>query len=677
MISLPYLNIKEIGYYKGGYTPYTNNEVELVSLVSEGDNSNAYVYNNLDILKGGTFEYNILNSDVAWRGGGSVELELKAETYSDNNMVSLVVTDTDFKRFADSENTSTRQFIINVNPQKIGIRLDKIGIDNKNEINGGFTNDLSQLTDNNMYHGYKCVLFDRETGADILFRYTNNDFSDSLQVDMCITTKSGFRQYLFNDFYAVGFTADLYNENAWSRTDRGHIQTYVIDNTTYMNGCSGVFEPIKESNTGYMNRFDYSEGLQYKITFNGKDSYYSDTMYIEHVFTKDMLLSLLGCFGLYVTIGNIEYMPEILGDRCCTGRLIPPNEQAASDSLIKEWTDTNPTIITPVKPEENELENIGLNENMGNSRFVRWYIMTPEQMLSFQEWLNSDDRPTGFDSMKNIISVSEFMFDLSNISYPVGTSSIKIGTEVYGDFGGAAVGSLLTNITRTINIGSVTISRYNNDFTDYAPYSTYDVYVPYCGWVELDSDIVVGNTIDTYLIADPIYGGCKGLVMCNGNIVAEVNGTFGNSIPISSNNIGQYKQALLNNALAIGSGVIGSAVSAASGNVVGVASGALSLISGVSQSIALKHTSFSDVKGNTTTATMYNTYDKCVLVETHPIERIASNYGHTVGFVTNKTKVVNTCSGFVKAENVDTSGLSCSYSEKQAIKAIMESGFYC
>lgn len=675
MISLPYDNIKEIGYYKGGFTPYANGEIELAPL-TESANTNAYVYNTLSILKGGTYEYNILNSAVEWRGSGSVELELKSEIFSDNNMVSLVVTDTDFNRYVDSNTSSNRQFIINVNPQKIGIRLDKIGLDNNDSTGGGFSNDLSLFTDDRMYHGYKCILFDRENGADILFRYTNNNFSDSLQVDMSISTKDGFRQYLFNDFYAVNFTSDYYNENAWSRNDRGNIQTYIIDNTVYMNGLNGVFDVIRETGSGQVNRFDYENGLQYKIIFSGRDNYYAGNINIEHVFNKDMLLSLLGCFGLYVLINNVEYMPEILPDRKCTGRLIPPSDQDKTDSLIKEIDNTNPTIIVPDAPIENELENIGLNENIGNSRFVKWYIMTPDQMLSFQEWLNSDERPTGFDSMKNIISVSEFMYDLSNISYPVGTSTIKIGTEVYGTFGGDTVGSLLTNVSRTVNIGSVTVSRYNNDFTDYAPYSTYNLYIPYCGWCTLDSDIIVGNTIDCYIIADPISSGCKGVAMVNGNIIAETNGTFGNSIPISSNNIGQYKQALLNNALSIGSGVLGTATGIASGNAIGATTGALSLISGVAQSVALKHTSFTESKGTTTTATMYNTYDKCVLVETHPVEKIPSNYGHTVGFVTNKTMTVSECSGFTVCDNIDTTGLTCTQTEKDMIKSMLENGCY-
>lgn len=675
MISLPYLNIKEIGYYKNGFTPYTNGEIELTPL-TESINTNAYVYNTLSILKGGTYEYNILNSSVEWRGGGSVELELKSEIFSDNNMVSLVVTDTDFNRYVDSSTTNNRQFIINVNPQKIGIRLDKIGVDNRDETLGGFHNDLSLFTDDRMYHGYKCILFDRENGADILFRYTNNDFSNSLQVDMSISTKDGFRQYLFNDFYAVNFSSDYYNENAWSRNDRGNIQTYIIDNTVYMNGLNGVFDVVRETGSGQVNRFDYENGLQYKIIFSGRDNYYAGNINIEHVFTKDTLLSLLGCFGLYVLINNIEYMPEILPDRKCTGRLIPPADQDKTDSLIKEIDNTNPTPIKPDAPIENELENIGLNENTSNSRFVHWYIMTPEQMTAFQDWLNSEERPVGFDSMKNIISVSEFMFDLSRVSSPIGVSDIKIGTEHYGEPFGETVASLLANVSRTVHIGSITVSRYNNDFTDYAPYSTYDVYIPYCGWVTLDSDIIVGNTIDTYLIADPITSGCKGLVMCNGNIVAEINGTFGNTIPISSNNVGQYKQALLSNALSIGSGIIGTATGVASGNVVGVASGALSLISGVSQSVALKHTSFTESKGNTTTSTMYNTYDKCVLVETHPIEKIPANYGHTIGYVTNKTKTLSECSGFVKCENVDMSDITCDFTMKQMIKNILETGIY-
>lgn len=398
-------------------------------------------------------------------------------------------------------------------------------------------------------------------------------------------------------------------------------------------------------------------------------------------YSLDYFLHIIASLGLRFKYNNEMYVSEIDKLGYTTGRYIKADELATSDFNNKNWTNsTDSNYDSDIKPDgeiENQLENIGLNENTSNSRFVRWYIMTPDQMSNFQDWLDSDERPVGFDSMKNIISVSEFMLDLSKISLPFGVPTIKIGTELYGAPFGDSVAMLLANVKRTVNIGSINITRYNNDFTDFAPYSTYDLYIPYCGWMSLDSDIIVGNTIDVYLIGDPITSGCKGVAMCNGNIVGEINGTFGNTIPISSNNIGQYKQALLNNALSIGSGVLGTATSVATGNAIGIASGALSLISGVSQSVALKHTSFTESKGNTTTATMYNTYDRCVLVETHPIERISSNYAHTIGYVTNKSKELSSCSGFVKCENVDTSGLTCDYAEREEIKAILEKGFYC
>ena len=673
MISLPYSDIASIGYYNNGYHAYTNGEIELVSLVAEGDNTNAYVYNTFPLLNSATYEYNILESTIEWRGGGSAKIELTPEIFSENNMVSLVISDKDFARYTDSNSTNNRQFIINVNPQKIGVVLKSIGIDNKNQTKGGFSNNMSQLTDDNMYYGYKCLLYDRETGTELCFKYTNNKYSDYLYADMSISTKDGFRQFIFNDSYGVCFTADLYNENAWTRRDRGFIQSYIIDSTTYMNGCGGTFEPMKETNTGYINRFDYADGLQYKISYTGKDSYYSDTMTIEHVYTKDMVLKLLGCFGLYVKINNVEYMPEILGDRCCTGRLIPPSEQATTESLIKELEDSTPTVITPVKPEGNDLENIGLNSNYGQGRFVRWYGLSLSDISGLETWLNGE-QPSGYKPLDNFIALSEYMFDIfeEGICSPVPETDIKIGTETYH-----ATWNRIYDISRVIDLGSYKINRYNNDFTDYAPYSTYRVYIPYCNWVDLDSDIIVGEEINVKLIVDPLTTACKGIVLVNGNIIAEANGTAGNTVPLSSSNMGILKQALLSTGVTLGSSALAIGAGVATGNPLAIGGGVIGAIGGITQGLANVHKSINEVKGTTGTSTQFNTYSTCVIQITHPIERISGNFAHSIGFITNQTKELAKCAGFVKCENVDTSGLSCDYAERAEIKSILENGFYC
>lgn len=520
---------------------------------------------------------------------------------------------------------------------------------------------------------------------DYSFVYTPTSFSYRSDINSYLSAGASWGNVSDIKFYgnqtgwdnAANTTCGFYLNNNGGTLSCGHvlgIPDSIEDFATPKNDGHGN----NPSNGNYFipDGYDYSDSPLPVIMYDGdwQSRYF-------HAYSADYLLHMIASLGLRFKLNNLMYASEIDKNGFTTGRFVPVSELPSSNFANKDWISSENSSYDrdyiPDKPIVNDLENIGLNENTGNSRFVKWYIMTPSEMLNFQDWLNSDERPPGFDSMKNIISVSEYMFDLNLVSQSIGVSEIKVGTEHYGAPFGDVVGKLLANVSRTYHIGSVTIQRYNNDFTDYSPYSTYNLYIPYVGWLSLDSDIIVGNTVDCYIIADPISGGCKGIAMCQGNIIAEGNGTFGNSIPVSSNNIGQYKQALLNNALSISSGVIGAAAGAAAGNPVGVASGALSLISGISQSIALKHTSFTESKGTTTTATMYNTYDKCVLVETHPIEKVPTNYGHTVGYVTNKTKNVSDCRGFVIAENVDTTGLSCSYSEKQAIKNILETGFYC
>jgi len=504
----------------------------------------------------------------------------------------------------------------------------------------------------------------------------------------CISYRSNVYNYVSDRAYGGTSANDRYYavQTDWNNLSNTSILFYNSD-TEYLSGnaivglpsdCE-IFTPIGSGETEY--NYFIPEGYDYSDAPMPALYYWSNWQtYYFNLYSFDYFLKMVSSTGLRFKLNNIMYASEINSDGYTTGRYIPVTELANSDFFNKDWTASeNSNYDADKKPKhdiENDLEDIGLNENTGNSKFIRWYALTPTQMTDFQEWLNSDERPIGFDAMKNIIGVTEYMTDLSDVSYLVNTSAIKIGTEVYGSFGGDTVGALITNITRTKELGSITIERYNNDFTDYEPYSTYDVYIPYVNWVHLDADIIVGKKITVYLIEDILTGACKGIVMCEGNIIAEGNGTFGNTVPISSNNVGQYKQALLNNALSIGSGVIASASGIASGNAVGTASGLLSLASGISQSVALKHTSFTDVKGQTATATMYNTYDKCVLAETHPVENITTQFAHSVGFITNKTKLLEQCKGYTVCDNVDTTGLTCTQTEKDIIKQMLETGCY-
>ena len=400
--------------------------------------------------------------------------------------------------------------------------------------------------------------------------------------------------------------------------------------------------------------------------------------YYQNAYSFTYFLKMIASTGLRFKLGGIMYASEIRADGYTTGRYVKVSELDSSDFANKEWLTNEDSVFDadkkPDKELDNDLKDIGLNDNVGNSHFVKWYCLNESEMTALENWLNSSERPTGYKALDNIIAVSEFMLDIlgENVSGYYDDNYVKIGTETYD-----TPLKRMIQIKRIVDLGNYTIDRFNNDFTDYAPYSTYKVYIPYCGWAELDSDVVVGETINVKLIVDPISTGCKGVVLCKGNIIAEINGTCGNSIPISSNNMGMQRQALLNTAVGVVSSAASVATGALTGNGLAVGGGLIGAVGSLTQALSNAHTSFNTVKGTTGTATNYNTYNTCVIQITHSVENIPSNYGSTVGFITNKTKILEECTGYVVCENVNIDGLSCDFAAKQRIKALLETGIYC
>lgn len=441
------------------------------------------------------------------------------------------------------------------------------------------------------------------------------------------------------------------------------------------NDCE-IITPIGQGETEY--NYFIPDGYDYKESPMPCLYYWSNWQtYYFNVYSFEYFLKMVASTGLRFKLNNVMYASEIGSDGYTTGRYIPVSELPNSDFANKDWINSESSNYdADKKPEqdiENELKNIGLNDNVGNSHFVKWYILTETEMTALENWLSSSNRPTGYRPLESFVGVSEYPFDLveNRVCSSFTDNYVKIGTENYD-----SPLNRMIQIRRVIDLGSYKIDRYNNDFTDYAPYSTYKLYIPFCGWVELDSDICVDETIDVKLIVDPISTSCKGVVLVRGNIIAETNGTCGNNIPISSNNMGMQRQALLNAGLGIMGSVGAVATGALTGNTLATTGGILGAVGSISQALSNSHTNYSSVKGTTGTATNYNTYKQCVIQITHPVEIIPHNYGHTIGYITNKTKILSNCSGYVVCDNVDIKGLSCDYSAKQRIKNLLETGVY-
>lgn len=259
--------------------------------------------------------------------------------------------------------------------------------------------------------------------------------------------------------------------------------------------------------------------------------------------------------------------------------------------------------------------------------------------------------------------------------------------------------------------------KHYENFMDYSPYCRAELYLPYCGSIQIDPNMFVGHHISVRYLIDFNSGTCLALVYRDNLVVDSIAGQIGIQLPISGPNYGTY----INQAVSATSGVnnariglIGSAVSAltATGQI-GGATATEAAISGIGGGLkALGHNAPTLVGAGLDVARSVNdlTQASYNLQATKPAMQVCStatpiisaaneqvcrlvlyqprwldgydtndygNYGHTTGFATIENKRLELFKGFTVAETIDTSGISqATEKEKAMIARAFKTGVY-
>lgn len=243
----------------------------------------------------------------------------------------------------------------------------------------------------------------------------------------------------------------------------------------------------------------------------------------------------------------------------------------------------------------------------------------------------------------------------------------------------------------TAKFGPYSISRKFNDFRDFSPYTRVEIYLPYCGWTTLPSH-VVGRSVTVQYYTDIIAATCKAIVSCNNNVIAEAAGVIGLDIPFAADNVGAKMQAVTAGLIATGTG--GIQLAAGVGSMVSTKSstGAKSAVSGLAQYLSGYTQTAMAFNENTTEITGKNGDGCCLSGATNILIKVTrpkygdssaspfvpAGFAKTVGFLSHKYVRVSNVSGYLLADNVNTSGISgATDAERAEIKRVLETtGIY-
>ena len=156
--------------------------------------------------------------------------------------------------------------------------------------------------------------------------------------------------------------------------------------------------------------------------------------------------------------------------------------------------------------------------------------------------------------IENIISCKAIPYAISGTTQEITLGNVKTGVN----------GEKISQNFSKQTIGTVAIAEHYKNFLDYAPYTNVIIYLPYIGFKELDTSLVMGKTLKIEYTLDVITGGCLAQIYVGKIRLYEFTGNIGVDISITASNRAQVESAYIS----AGVGVVSSAMN---GNAIGVA----------------------------------------------------------------------------------------------------------
>lgn len=380
--------------------------------------------------------------------------------------------------------------------------------------------------------------------------------------------------------------------------------------------------------------------------------------------------------GVYF-VHNGELMKPIIKDGIVIG-----TGTLSEESEIDEYTDLNHPVPSSGGggggggSDDDDMDNQGLGATGSSGGFTQFYVMSPADMLSFLTDFYTNAEP-GETLINNL--VCSYILG-SAVSYWGATENIKItvhnsaqGTpfETQGTY------KHVTGTNNNIPLGSFKVDRMTNTFYDFAPYSSYEIFIPCCGWVSLP-DTVAGRTIYVSLQIDIATCGAKGVVKFDdGATCAVCSGVLGSSIPLAAIESGLLRGANVQSASATLGGALMAGAGFGSGNIGLGLSGVSRVVDAFTQCSISGNTNFTNQKGSSGDITQFAMGHKCYLKITHPVvDKVVetTGFGHSVGYLCNDVGKLSTFTGFTICSNPHITGIVATDAEKEEIKQLLESG---
>lgn len=417
---------------------------------------------------------------------------------------------------------------------------------------------------------------------------------------------------------------------------------YAQINNAVWGGVAEIVSPLATLATVYI-----AVQLEYYSTPTVLPSQYSSIMYCE-LFKNKKNEHMYGDIGFLEKDDNGLYNKVTNGD--------------GSTFTVKEG-DEGSKIVTSDDDEgysdnkdDDEKDNDTSDVSSGIGVLTTTFKMTKDRLQQLGRFLWGSNIFDNFslicnNPIENIISCKSIPLSLDGATQKIILGNVDTGVN----------GDKVANNFTSQTIGSIKINEKYNNFLDYAPYTNVIIYLPYVGFKELDTNLVMNKTLSISYTVDVITGGCLCQIQSDGVRLYEFNGNLGIDIPITASNRAQVEAGYISSGIGIAS-------SAASGNIVGAVT---SLINSAEAQYHYASTS------SPNPMCVASTNRTCYVIIDRPTYQTLKSFNHTRGKKCYLTKTINSLKGYtICDEHIDLSGIRATESEKEELVRLLSGGFF-
>lgn len=247
----------------------------------------------------------------------------------------------------------------------------------------------------------------------------------------------------------------------------------------------------------------------------------------------------MGCYSL---ISGQEIDPPTPGgDNPYAGGGLNDEAAGGEDQNFEETSDT---IAEPTLP----------SSPATGSGFITAYVPTLSEINDVADYLID---PSILQALAGtVLKLSDVVIGLSIFPFTItATGSKEIKMNLCGVH-------LTTGVTChysdsqfvSLNMGTLEVKKYWDNCLDYDPYTRITLYLPYVGFVDLDTDEVMGKDVTVKYNVDIVTGCCLALIIVDDSVLYQYPGECSCQVPITSVSFDTFLQSAVQLGITAASG---------------------------------------------------------------------------------------------------------------------------